>query len=92
MTTPSDRIAVPTNGHRAPLTTEPPPPEPPADPPTPAEPQPPTAASPKGSRPIEIVDPTSPRITITPGQAAVGFSVIASLIVLLLGRRRGRGR
>ena len=87
MTTPSDRIAVPTNGHRAPLADGPP-----VEPPPPADPTPPTATPPKGSRPIEIVDTPAPRIVITPGQAAVGFSIVASLIVLLLGRRRSRRR
>ena len=80
MTPPSDRIAVPTNGHRAPL----------ADPP-PAE-APPAESVAQDEKPIEIVDTPSVRIAVTPAQAAVGFSIVASLIVFLLGRRRGRGR
>ena len=28
---------------------------------------------------------------VTPGQAIVGFGIVAALILLFLGRRRGRG-
>jgi hypothetical protein len=35
---------------------------------------------------------TTPTATFTATQYAVGFGIIASLIVLLLGRRRGRGK
>ncbi len=31
-----------------------------------------------------------PKMLFTPGQAAVGFGIIAGLILLVLGRRRGR--
>lgn len=70
-----DRIPVPSNGNR-----------------------PPDAAllegAPPADTPAAVVDDDlrdPPRIIVTPGQAtAVGFGIIAGLILLLLGRRRGR--
>jgi hypothetical protein len=74
-----DRVSVPTNGHH-----------------------PPTAAAIGTSAPAAPVDPEVPavgvdpgpsrpdiRISVTPGQAIVGFGILASLVLLLLGRRRG---
>ena len=77
----TDRVPVPTNGrgpHRAPpagLAATPP--APPATPP----------ASSSASRPTA----TDPRLVVSPTQLAVGFGVLASLILLLAGRRRRRG-
>jgi hypothetical protein len=46
----------------------------------------------KAADPVPTV--TSPELTVsvTPAQIAVGFGVIAGIILLVLGRRRGRGR
>jgi MYXO-CTERM domain-containing protein len=46
------------------------------------------ASSPTASPPSRGPDL---RIAVTPAQAAVGFGVVAWLILLLLGRRRRRG-
>lgn len=42
--------------------------------------------------PLDTAAPDRPdlRIAVTPAQAAVGFGVIASLVLLLLGARRRR--
>ncbi len=81
--TESDRIAVPTNGHKAPAVADAPAPLPPL----------------RGEPPTVGVTPTSPTprtdqdfsVAFTPKQAAVGFAIIASPVVLLVGRaRRGR--
>jgi hypothetical protein len=37
----------------------------------------------------ERVDTT---LAFTPGQLAVGFGILASIVLLVLGRRRGRSR
>ncbi len=76
-----DRIPVPTNGHRPPA----------------AAGRPTGAAAPAAS-PSAAADPSAhddepagePKMLFTPGQAAVGFGIIAGLILLVLGRRRGR--
>jgi hypothetical protein len=82
-----DRIPVPTNGHHR-LAPEGDGPGSPAsdgatvvaddlDPPSPTDPI------------DEATD--APRIVVTPGQAtAVGFGIVAGLVLLVLGRRRGR--
>ena len=74
------RIPVATNGHRHPLAGEAPEraPEP--------EPEP---AHERGRTPQ--VNPVMGPPAFTPTQIAVGFGLVASLIVLLLGRRRRRG-
>jgi hypothetical protein len=46
-------------------------------------PAPPETATPRREAPAV-------RLAVTPGQLAVGFGIIASLILLVLGRRRGR--
>ena len=75
----SDRIAVPTNGRS---------PHPVAAPLAPLRGEPPTA-EPRSARPAD------PALlgAVSPKQLAVGFGIIASLILLALGRsriRRGR--
>ena len=75
----ADRIPVPTNGHRPPAA---------ADRPTAAPaPAPPPAAAPSAH---DDEAAGEPKMLFTPGQAAVGFGIIAGLILLVLGRRRGR--
>ena len=74
----TDRISVPTNGrkpHTVPDATGPA-----ADPADDAAPRDP------------VVTATSPELTISvnPAQLAVGFGVIAAVILLLVGRHRGR--
>lgn len=71
MSSSTDRIPVPTNGHRPPLSTEPPA----------AAPEPGSTGGPSAS---EL------RVAFTPGQVAAGFGIIAALILLVLGRRRGK--
>jgi hypothetical protein len=81
MTRPEDRVALPTNGHQPALRD--------------------------GDIDADLADATDlgrgtpsmtvpllrpPIPTVTPTQAAVGFGIIAALILLLLGRRRGGGR
>jgi hypothetical protein len=83
----TDRIPVPANGHtprpsrRKPRVVAVPPALVPA---TPA-PVPP---------PEPVAGVTSPELTVSvsPAQIAVGFGVIAGIILLVFGRRRGRGR
>jgi hypothetical protein len=79
VTQPEDRIAVPTNGHH-PRLHEGDLIEPELDPPTDLG-----AGSPSFTLPA--IRPTVPNVT--PTQAAVGFGIVAALILLLLGRRRG---
>lgn len=71
MSNTEDRIAVPTNGHRPPLSS---------DSPAPSE------ASPETGAPS--MDEL--RVAFTPGQVAAGFGIIAALILLVVGRRRGK--
>ena len=73
----TDRIAVPTNG-RGP---HPAPDAPPAG----------LAATPSASSATSPPTATDPRVVVSPTQLAVGFGVLASLILLLAGRRRRRG-
>ena len=69
-----DRIPVPTNGHRPPLDADP------------------------DARVVDDeVDPGIPEVSrvgvgldASPAQLAVGFGIIAGLIVIVLGRRRRR--
>jgi hypothetical protein len=78
MTSSDDRIAVPTNGKRPPDALG-------------ARDDPPPAETPSAEDPID--DATdAPRVIVTPGQATVvGFGILAGLILLALGRRRGKG-
>jgi hypothetical protein len=73
-----DRIPVPTNGHRPPL-------EEAAGAGALATPQ-----VGGGAPPDDSAARPDLRIAVTPAQAAVGFGVIASLILLLVGARRRR--
>ena len=79
MTQPEDRVAVPTNGHHPRLGDDD------LDPSELDEPTDLGAGSPSFTLPSGR--PNVP--TITPTQAAVGFGIVAALILLLLGRRRG---
>ena len=82
MTEDTDRIAVPTNGRKP-------------HPVAPLEPlrgEPPTAEPPPAPR---IFDPTDPALlgAVSPRNLAVGFGIVASLVLLAVGRsrlRRGR--
>ena len=76
----SDRIALPTNGRS---------PHPVAAPLAPLRGEPPTA------EPPTTFSPTDPALlgAVSPKQLAVGFGIIASLVLLAIGRsriRRGR--
>jgi hypothetical protein len=71
----TDRVQVPTNGRG---------PHPPAA----AEPAAPAPADPA---PADAPGVTEPTPAFTPTQLAIGFGIVASLILLLAGRRR-RGR
>ena len=80
MTNEADRIAVPTNGRS---------PHPVAAPLAPLRGEPPTAEQPRTSSPAD------PALlgAVSPKQLAVGFGIIASLVLLAIGRsriRRGR--
>ena len=77
--TESDRIRVPTNGHRKPLDTD-------------VDAAPAAAGSP-GDPALAPAFPPTPdlRIAFTPGQLAVGLGIVAGVVLLVLGgRRRGR--
>lgn len=99
MSTSDDRIPVPSNGHRprdVALPDVPKGDDPAAAvPPGSTAPTKPTAPAPTAPATAPALDDDDlrdpPRIIVTPGQAtAVGFGIIAGLILLLLGRRRGR--
>ena len=77
MTREIDRIPVPTNGRG----------------PKPVEPAEPSTATP-GTTPTigDDADRTLQTVAFTPTQLAVGFGILASLILWMLGRRRGRGK
>jgi hypothetical protein len=97
MTGDPDRIAVPTNGRK-------PHPVEPLEPLEPLRGEPPTAAPPTGepapnqparTRAPRIFDPTDPALlgAVSPRGLAVGFGIVASLVLLAVGRsrlRRGR--
>ena len=78
MSVPEDRVAAPSNGHHPALS--------PDDAPSA------TDATDLGSgRPSLVLTTNRPAVpSVTPTQAVVGFGIIAALILLLLGRRRGR--
>ena len=84
----TDRIAVPTNGHKPRPSRRKA--RPAAEAPVLASTTPPAAIE----TPDRATKVTSPEMTVsvTPAQIAVGFGVIAGIILLVLGRRRGRGR
>ena len=71
-----DRIRVPTNGHRAPLSDD-------------AAPD--AVAADTESVPDGALTPADLRIAFSPGQLAAGFGILAGLILLVVGsRRRGK--
>ena len=74
-----DRVAVPTNGHHPAM---------PDDEPTAAL----GTERGTGTTPTATTDrgPRASVPAVSPGQLAAGFGIIAALIVLILGRRRGR--
>jgi hypothetical protein len=76
----TDRVPVPANGHGPRLTETL----------TPAGPDaaPTAKAGPGAERPPDVTESTP---AFTPTQLAVGFGIVASLILLIAGRRR-RGR
>jgi|GEM_PF-5476861 len=76
MSTSDDRIPVPTNGHHAlPAVVD-------------EVAGTPAAASASDASDDEL---DAPKVIVTPGQATVvGFGILAGLILLFLGRRRGR--
>jgi hypothetical protein len=82
-----DRIAVPTNGHK---------PHPVAASLMPLRGEPPTAAPPPPSPSAASRSASGPTdqefsVAFTPKQVAIGFGIVASLVLLLAGRaRRGR--
>jgi hypothetical protein len=81
MKQPEDRVAAPTNGHHPALRE--------GD----VEADLPEATDLGRGTPTMAIPTLRPAIpTVTPTQAAVGFGIIATLILLLLGRRRGGGR
>lgn len=67
----TDRIPVPTNGHRPPLAAE-------------------TPTVREEAVPTRGPSADDPRVAFTPGQVAAGFGIIAALILLVAGRRRGK--
>ena len=76
MKRPEDRVASPTNGHRPALRD--------------GDVDLAETTDLGAGRPTMDLSDLRPAIpTVTPTQAAVGFGIIAGLIVLLLGRRRG---
>jgi len=99
MSNTEDRIPVPTNGHHR-LSPDGEVPGSP-DPATATAATSATAATAATSAPeaLDAPSPTdpideatdAPRIVVTPGQAtAVGFGILAGLVLLVLGRRRSR--
>ncbi len=73
----TDRIAVPTNGHRPTALTTPL---------APLRGEPPTA-----DPPSDDTSNAALSVAFTPKQAAIGFGIVASLLVLVAGRvLRGR--
>jgi hypothetical protein len=84
VTPPEDRVASPTNGHHPALRD--------GDVETGLADLPETTDLGRGSPSMALpsLPPSIP--SVTPTQAAVGFGIIAALILLVLGRRRGGGR
>ena len=76
MSPPDDRVAVPTNGHRPAMSDH-------------DEP-----ATERGTATPPMIRPDrGPRAivpAVSPGQLAAGFGILAALILLIIGRRRGR--
>ena len=76
MSRPDDRVSVPTNGHHLALSAD-------TDEPIAAD------VVDAASVPAAQVVDRRASATVTPGQMAAGFGIVAALIVLLVGRRRG---
>ncbi len=76
MTGDPDRIAVPTNGRK----------------PHPVAPLEPLRGEPPTAEPLHTFSPTDPALlgAVSPRQLAIGFGVVASLVLLALGRSRRR--
>ena len=77
-----DRVAVPTNGHQPGMASDDEDVEVGAIP-----------ATERGTGAPRTAAPSTDRAaipTVSPGQLAVGFGIIAAVILLVLGRRRGR--
>ena len=76
MSRPTDRVGVPTNGHRPRLSDD--------------EPDELADASDlgAGAPSFELPEIRAQVPNITPTQAAVGFGIVAAIILFLLGRRR----
>ena len=85
--TDSDRIAVPTNGHRKRLAGEDE---------TAVVTAPPTSdAAPTKPETEErglVIEGADMRIAFTPGQLAAGLGIVAGVILLVMGSRRRGGR
>lgn len=81
-----DRVRVPGNGHDRTVTLDP------ASSLVPAMPASAASATSTSRRPAgPAIGRADVTLSVTPGQLAVGFGIVASLILLALGRRR-RGR
>ena len=79
MSLPEDRVAAPSNGHQPALS------------PDDAHPTTGDTTDLGSGRPSLVLPTIRPAVpNVTPTQAVVGFGIIAALILLLLGRRRGR--
>ena len=80
----ADRVAVPTNGHRPAL----------SDDALDASPADDTADAPDAPAP-DAADAPDGRAaavpSVSPGPVIAGFAILAALVLLVLGRRRGRG-
>jgi hypothetical protein len=74
----TDRIAVPTNGRKPH----------PASPVTPTEPA--AVAKPDDFNDTDDASDAAPSIAFSPKQIAIGFSIVASLILLVAGAARRR--
>ncbi len=79
----ADRVAVPTNGHRPALSDD-------AVDASPADDAADTGAGAGPAAGAPRAAP-APAPAVSPGQVIAGFGILAALILLVLGRRRGRG-
>ena len=75
MTRPTDRVDVPTNGHRPRLSDD-------------RAHELADATDLGASAPFDVPEVRAQVPNITPTQAAVGFGIVAAIILFLLGRRR----
>ena len=88
-----DRIPVPGNGHGPPIDAPVPDTARAPDRAAAAAPESavsePTAPDPTAPEPAVVVRPET-TVVFTPGQLAVGFGIVASIILFVVGRRRRR--